>query len=201
MAFKHQISPITDRIVPRNTSQVLHYQTEASLEEFDKECTTMRMARHPNVVRMLGMCAEDDDGDMSLLMEYCLLGDLRHYLMDRTKVLSTSPCLPCWAVAHCLLACAGSNAKHLFHPAQHNITNMERLWFAQQTACGFAYLASLNIVHRDIAARNILLDSPNMASYGFALPKVQDGPRASFCLAPSLTFVSFRRYTATSHVP
>jgi serine/threonine protein kinase len=46
----------------------------------------MRMARHPNVVRMLGMCAEDEEGDMCLLMEYCLLGDLRHYLMNRTKV-------------------------------------------------------------------------------------------------------------------
>jgi serine/threonine protein kinase len=49
---------------------------------------------------------------------------------------------------------------------------MERLWFAHQASCGFAYLAGLNIVHRDIAARNILLDSPNMASYGFPVPKV-----------------------------
>lgn len=36
-----------------------------------------------------------------------------------------------------------------------------------------AYLSSLNIVHRDIAARNILLDSPNAGSYKFPVPKVR----------------------------
>lgn len=68
------------------TLQVLHEQTEASIDEFDKECTTMRMARHPNVVRMLGLCTEDKDGAMCLLMEFCLLGDLRRYLLQRVKV-------------------------------------------------------------------------------------------------------------------
>lgn len=33
-------------------------------------------------------------------------------------------------------------------------------WFAAQLSAGLAYLASVNVVHRDIAARNVLLVTP-----------------------------------------
>ena len=35
----------------------------------------------------------------------------------------------------------------------------EKLFFCSQVACGLAYLSSLGIVHRDVAARNVLLKS------------------------------------------
>lgn len=41
-----------------------------------------------------------------------------------------------------------------------NISLGMRLWYCQEMAKGFAYLASIPLVHRDIAARNILLRSP-----------------------------------------
>lgn len=67
---------------------------------------------------------------------------------------------------------AYSKGRHYFRLVQGYVGNMERMWYTQQVASGLAYLASLNIVHRDIAARNILLDSPNAYSHGFYMPKV-----------------------------
>lgn len=66
--------------------QVLNYQTEESIDEFEKECTTMRMAKHPNIVRMLGICIDDEESNMCLLMEYCCMGNLRNYLLSKAKV-------------------------------------------------------------------------------------------------------------------
>ena len=59
-------------------------------------------------------------------------------------------------------------------------SNEERLWYCSQTAQGFAYLSGIHIVHRDIAARNILLLDPNASSYGFPIPKVCTCNSAAF---------------------
>lgn len=43
-----------------------------------------------------------------------------------------------------------------------NIDTEQRLWFCSEIAAGMAYLASIPVVHRDVAARNVLLKSnPN----------------------------------------
>lgn len=70
-------------------TQVLNDKSGEQASEFEKECTTMKMARHPGIVRMLGMCSDQQDNTMYLLMEYCCMGDLRNYLTDKTKVCKT----------------------------------------------------------------------------------------------------------------
>ena len=38
-----------------------------------------------------------------------------------------------------------------------NVDTEQRLWFCSEIAAGLAYLASIPVVHRDVAARNVLL--------------------------------------------
>ena len=47
-------------------------------DEFVRECEALKLAQHPNVVRMLGVCKGEDN--VYLLMEFCSLGSLLDYL-------------------------------------------------------------------------------------------------------------------------
>jgi serine/threonine protein kinase len=43
-----------------------------------------------------------------------------------------------------------------------NIDTEQRLWYCSEVAAGMAYLASIPVIHRDVAARNVLLKTnPN----------------------------------------
>jgi serine/threonine protein kinase len=60
---------------------------------------------------------------------------------------------------------------------QHSTTPQNRLTFACDCAEGLAYLSSLNFVHRDVAARNVLLDDNlccKISDYGHMREKIYD---------------------------
>ena len=86
-----------------------------------------QIGRHDNVVSLVGVCTLADPA--LLVVEYADLGDLKGYLRNKRATATKG--------------------------AQLDSTDMLR--FCVQIANGMAYLASLKIVHRDLATRNVLV--------------------------------------------
>ena len=101
-----------------------------SLLSFEREMKFMSQLRHKNVIRLLAI--GKNGADPFMVMEYMANGDLNQYLQGHS--LATS--LP---------------------PVQGELSPQSLLSMAVQVACGMAYLASHNIIHRDVASRNCLV--------------------------------------------
>ena len=102
-------------------------------EAFEKEVNFMSRLIDRNVIRILGVCYEDNP---FIMMEYMEKGDLNQYL-QKFKTLSTTDSEP-----------------------QGQITTRTLVHIATQIASAMKYLASHNFVHRDLATRNCLV-GPN----------------------------------------
>lgn len=103
------------------------------LTAFVAEVETSARFKHPNVVRLVGICTEDFHKCM--IFEYMDLGSLSDILR------SSDPTNP-----------DPSSAKGSMTPDQF-------LSCCLQVAKGLTYLSSLKFVHRDIATRNCLVNS------------------------------------------
>ena len=92
--------------------------------------------RHLNLVNMVGSCTSEleKSKDIWLLIEFCDLGDLKDYLAKHKK-------------------------KILSGKQQDPINNRVLVQWAYQVSKGMDHLASIFIMHGDLAARNILLQS------------------------------------------
>eukprot|EP00058_Branchiostoma_floridae_P025734 XP_002611224.1 hypothetical protein BRAFLDRAFT_207460 [Branchiostoma floridae] len=88
---------------------------------------------HPNVVKLFGVVTKSEP--QYILVEYAGHEDLRRYLWTLREHYKTT-----------------GNSKLL-----------ERLGFACDVACGLSELARLKIVHRDIAARNVVISDRKAA--------------------------------------
>jgi hypothetical protein len=102
--------------------------------EFFREASLMLSLKdHPNVVKVYGMCQEQQN--FSLVLEFLPGGSLDGYVESQTY-------------------------------------GDDIMWqLAYGIACGMASLAEQGIVHRDLATRNVLLDSnltPKVADFGYA---------------------------------
>ena len=102
-----------------------HIQQEA----FNKETKFMSQVRHPNVVRILGVCNHDP---AFVMMEYVQEGDLYQFLQRFTEILETP----------------SNNTQ---------ISTSTVVYMASQIASAMKYLASLEFIHRDIATRSCLV--------------------------------------------
>ena len=102
-----------------------HIQQEA----FNKETKFMSQVRHPNVVRILGVCNHDP---AFVMMEYVQEGDLYQFLQRFTEILETP----------------SNNTQ---------ISTSTVVYMASQIASAMKYLASLKFIHRDIATRSCLV--------------------------------------------
>lgn len=100
-------------------------------EAFMKELKFMGQLNNSNVIRILGVCAGESP---FILMEYMDKGDLNQYLKTFSEVIPTDG-----------LCSAGQIAASTL------------LYMSTEIASGMRYLASLNIVHRDLATRNCLV--------------------------------------------
>mmetsp|Transcript_26185 Transcript_26185/g.68767 ORF Transcript_26185/g.68767 Transcript_26185/m.68767 type:complete len:847 (+) Transcript_26185:3-2543(+) len=108
-------------------------------KSFLREAALMAMLDHQNIVRLVGVCTVPRDLPPLLLMQYCDRGSLEYYLRECATE-----------------AAVGSSS----------LNDTVKLTFAGDVCCGLQYLASCRIVHRDVAARNVLLDAAFVCRIG-----------------------------------
>ncbi|KAL7208438.1 hypothetical protein ACSBR1_030229 [Camellia fascicularis] len=115
--------------------------------EFRAEMETLGKLRHPNIVRILGYCATGSD--RLLILEFIEKGSLDQWLLDMSSSNNdvSTPILP--------------------------LSWETRLKIVRGVANGLNYMHNLDkpIIHRDIKASNVLLDSEfesHIADFGLA---------------------------------
>ena len=99
---------------------------------FEKEASLLAELDHPNIIRLLGVCAVDKP--MCLLLEFMAGGDLREYLRS---------CSPSNYVVKTPDA----------HPADVKLSSLELTSMGRQISAGMVYLSQRGFVHRDLATR------------------------------------------------
>ncbi|XP_061420144.1 mast/stem cell growth factor receptor Kit-like [Lethenteron reissneri] len=105
------------------------------------------VGQHPNIVNLLGACTEREP--VLLITEYCCHGDLLTFLRAHSPKGSPKPGLaPQHSVYGNLVEPGGS--EEILQPR-------ELLSLCHQVAGGMAFLSSKKCLHRDVAARNVLL--------------------------------------------
>ncbi|CAI7990953.1 Class II receptor tyrosine kinase, partial [Geodia barretti] len=112
--------------------------SQTQREAFEKEAQFMSHIKHPNVLRLLGVCIHDS---AFIMMEYTEGGDLNQFLQSYSEIVTTSS-------------------------SQTQITSSELVYIASQIASGMQYLASLKFVHRDLATRNCFITTNNFIKVG-----------------------------------
>ena len=121
------------------------------LRDFLHEIKIMSYIKpHLNLVSMIGSCCSDTQHarEMYLLIEFCHYGDLRTYLIE--------------------------NKNQIISNEQDGTLNDRVLvYWAYEIAKGMEYLSQNNIMHGDLAARNILLDE-NLIRSGNPVAKIAD---------------------------
>ncbi|XP_065842889.1 tyrosine-protein kinase receptor torso-like isoform X5 [Oscarella lobularis] len=145
-----------------------------------------RIGRHPHIVCMLACITAAQP--LSLIVEYCGHGDLLSFLQRRrvevflnTKTSRTS--------TPSLSECDGENEnekgseeeeieEECIKEVTWELTPSDLLSFAWQIASGMEYLCGNNLVHRDLACRNVLIgDNKILKVSDFGLTKAvyEDG--------------------------
>ena len=123
-----------------NSAQVPPAAIRKATSQFVKECRIMSTLRHPNIVQFLGVCFLPSSRLPALVMERLLTS--LHDLLDP----ETDTPLP-------------PDAPKPFFPLSLKCSILDNV------ACGLAYLheRSPPIIHRDLSARNVLLNSGMVA--------------------------------------
>ncbi|VDL75540.1 unnamed protein product [Nippostrongylus brasiliensis] len=161
LANKDSTSPLGVNLMRAENCQVAvkmlpEYADEMSRSEFLREIGLMKtIGYHERLVNMLA-CITDSE-PLCLVVEYCSDGDLLRFLRERCKYMMK-------------LDAAGVN----YHepPVDNNydiemvITLKQLLMFAVQVSYGLEYLSSKGFVHRDVAARNVLVHGKSACKIG-----------------------------------
>ncbi|KAM4810630.1 fibroblast growth factor receptor 3 isoform 3-T3 [Rhinophrynus dorsalis] len=125
--------------------------TDKDLSDLVSEMEMMKMiGKHKNIINLLGACTQD--GPLYVLVEYASKGNLREYLRARRP-----PGMD-YSFDTCKI------------PAEQ-LTFKDLVSCAYQVARGMEYLASQKCIHRDMAARNVLVTEDNVmkiADFGLA---------------------------------
>ena len=105
--------------------------------DFEREACTLSEFSHPNIVKLLGVCAVGHP--MCLLFEFMGRGDLNEFLRS---------CSPTNYIVR-------SNNGETFTDTK--LSHPDMFWISVQIAAGMVYLADRKFVHRDLATRNCLI--------------------------------------------
>ncbi|KAM6984691.1 muscle, skeletal receptor tyrosine-protein kinase [Aplochiton taeniatus] len=126
--------------------KMLKEEASADMQnDFQREAALMAEFDHPNIVRLLGVCAVGKP--MCLMFEYMAHGDLNEFLRRR------SPARSAHSPSRASLS-GGSFASAL---EAGPLGCSDQLSVAAQVAAGMSYLAERKFVHRDLATRNCLV--------------------------------------------
>lgn len=107
-------------------------------QDFSREASLMAEFKHPNIVKLLGVCAIGKP--MCLLFEYMIKWDLNEYLRR---------CSP----EHYIMM-----RPHVdVYEDLPILDNVDQLYICMQIASGMVYLSERGFVHRDLATRNCLV--------------------------------------------
>ncbi|KAJ7335393.1 hypothetical protein JRQ81_013334 [Phrynocephalus forsythii] len=125
--------------------KMLKEEASADMQaDFQREAALMAEFDHPNIVKLLGVCAVGKP--MCLLFEYMAFGDLNEYLRNRSP--------------RNLCSLSNNNLAPKIRPCSPNLLALsctDQLYIAKQVAAGMAYLSERKFVHRDLATRNCLV--------------------------------------------
>uniref|UniRef100_A0A665U641 receptor protein-tyrosine kinase n=1 Tax=Echeneis naucrates TaxID=173247 RepID=A0A665U641_ECHNA len=126
--------------------KMLKEEASADMQnDFQREAALMAEFDHPNIVRLLGVCAVGKP--MCLMFEYMAHGDLNEFLRRR---------LPTQSV-HTLSRASLSGRSFSSEAEAGPLSCAEQLSISKQIAGGMAYLSERKFVHRDLATRNCLV--------------------------------------------
>ena len=115
-------------------------------QDFEREASLMVEFDHPNIVKLLGICAIGRP--MCLLFEFMCRGDLNEFLRN---------CSPeHYALRHTAIARANSYDS-LLDEETPKLDHIEQLHICKQIASGMTYISERGFVHRDLATRNCLV--------------------------------------------
>uniref|UniRef100_A0A183J977 Protein kinase domain-containing protein n=1 Tax=Soboliphyme baturini TaxID=241478 RepID=A0A183J977_9BILA len=124
------------------------------------------LGQHERLVNILGCITVDEP--LCLIVEFCPDGDLLHYLRDRRKymievqsrVSSIKPQLNVRCTAQ-ILEEHGLNLQDVDNPdfdLEMILCLKDLMSFSWQVSVGMEYLSQKGFIHRDVAARNIMVD-------------------------------------------
>ena len=126
--------------------------TVSGREALLKEAALMALFDHRNVVALVGVCTVPRDVPALVLMVLCDRGTLQEHLENAASIdirrASRSSTLR-----------STSAVSRTSTTSVHRLSVSDRLTLCAEVLQGLDYLSKLRIVHRDIAARNVLLDS------------------------------------------
>ncbi|XP_029941463.1 muscle, skeletal receptor tyrosine-protein kinase [Salarias fasciatus] len=126
--------------------KMLKEEASADMQnDFQREAALMAEFDHPNIVRLLGVCAVGKP--MCLMFEYMAHGDLNEFLRRRSPTQSVRT-----------LSRASLSGRSFSSEMEAGaLSCLEQLSISKQIAAGMAYLSERKFVHRDLATRNCLV--------------------------------------------
>ena len=111
-------------------------------KEFFKEATLMHAFDHPNILRLLGVCVDQEP--LCMIFEFMELGDLNNFLrQNSSNRLGSNPSL--------------NRCGQLGSGGRCSLSSQQLVCIAVDVASGLDYLAQNHFVHRDLATRNCLV--------------------------------------------
>ncbi|XP_060918190.1 muscle, skeletal receptor tyrosine-protein kinase [Labrus mixtus] len=126
--------------------KMLKEEASADMQnDFQREAALMAEFDHPNIVRLLGVCAVGKP--MCLMFEYMAHGDLNEFLRRRSPTQSVRT----------LSRASLSGRSFSLELEAVSLSCAEHLSISKQIAAGMAYLSERKFVHRDLATRNCLV--------------------------------------------
>ncbi|XP_070845552.1 muscle, skeletal receptor tyrosine-protein kinase [Chaetodon trifascialis] len=126
--------------------KMLKEEASADMQnDFQREAALMAQFDHPNIVRLLGVCAVGKP--MCLMFEYMAHGDLNEFLRRRSPTQSVRT-----------ISRASLSGRSFSSELEAGLLSCaEQLSISKQIAAGMAYLSERKFVHRDLATRNCLV--------------------------------------------